>query len=131
MSFITMLEIADMFAEKLGFDDVYAGAIDASLEKSIGVYPRDEQKSRKCIGSTESYQTVKLRVLVHWTNNPSHAEAQAHSIAEVIESLYEAETSGHIIKFAELKAVRNIGKDEKGVCEYVVDADIIYIDKEE
>lgn len=131
MSFITMLEIADMLADKLGFDDVYAGNLDASLEKAIGVYPRDEQKSRKCIGSTESYQTTKLRILVHWTKNPSHAETQAYSIANLLESLTEAETAEHIIKFAELKAVRNIGKDEKDICEYVVDADIIYTEKEE
>lgn len=41
------------------------------------------------------------------------------------------ETKNHIIKFADVRAVRSIGKDEKGVCEYIVDADIIYTKKEE
>ena len=41
------------------------------------------------------------------------------------------ETKDHIIKFADLKGVRSIGKDEKGICEYIVDADLIYTKKED
>jgi len=31
----------------------------------------------------------------------------------------------------DVKAVRSIGKDEKGICEFVVDADIIYTEMNE
>lgn len=131
INFITLLEIADMLAEKLSFEDITAGNIDASLDKSMGVYLREEQSLRKCIGDTESYQTVKIRILVHWTKNPSEAEKQAYALSELLEGLSDEETNGHIIKFIQSTKVRGIGKDEKGVCEYVVDADIIYSDKEE
>lgn len=131
IEFITLLEIADMLAEKLSFEDVFAGNLDASLENSIGVYLREEQSPRKCIGGTESYQTVKLRILVHWTKNPSEAEKQAYMLSELLEGLSDEKTSEHIIKFTESTKVRGIGKDEKGICEYIVDADIIYSDKEE
>jgi hypothetical protein len=127
---ITLLEITDMLADKLNFDDVYAGNIDASKEKSIGVYYRDGQTFRKCVGGTESsYQTVSIRILIHWTNNPTEAEKQSYTIARLIENLSESETAEHIIKFADIKAIRSIGKDEKGICEFIVDADIIYTER--
>lgn len=129
MKFITLLETADMLAEKLEFEDVYAGNLDASKEKTIGVYFRDEQCYRKCVGGTESYQTAKIRVIIHWTNNPTETEKQAGKLAELFENLSAAETSEHIIKFAEFKALHYIGKDEKGICEYVVDADIYYSER--
>lgn len=131
MKNITLLEIADRLAEELSFEDITAGNMDASKERTIGVYQREPFAPRKCIGSTESYQTVKLRLLVHWTNSPTKAEIKANEIAELLESLYEAGTAEHIMKFAEVKAIRSIGKDEKGICEYIVDTDIIYTDKEE
>lgn len=46
-----------------------------------------------------------------------------------MQSLRDMPTASHIIKFADVKAVRAIGKDEKGICEYVVDADIIYSER--
>lgn len=131
MKILTLLEIADWLAGKLSFEDVTAGNMDASKECTIGVYQRKAFTPRKCIGGTESYQTVGIRILVHWTNNPSKAEIKANETADIFEKLFEAETEEHIMKFAEVMAVRSIGKDEKGVCEYIVDADIIYSEKEE
>ena len=131
MKIITLLEIADWLAEKLSFEEVTAGNMDASKERAIGVYQREPFTPRKCIGGTESYQTVKLRILVHWTDNPTKAEIKANEIAEMVENLYEAATAEHIMRFAEVKAVRSIGKDEKGIIEWIVDTDIIYMDKEE
>ena len=131
MNYLTLLEIADLLAELLDFDSVTAGGIDASLDETVGIYQRDDFTLRECIGGDSSYQTSKLRILVHWTNNPTEAEKKACEIAELFDGFRDMETKNHIIKFADLKAIRSIGKDEKGVCEYIVDADIIYTDKEE
>lgn len=131
MNYMTLVEIADLLAELLDFDNVTAGSIVASLDKTIGVYQRDGFVSRECIGGDSSYQTSKLRMLVHWTDNPSEAEKKAFEIAELFEGFREMETADHIIKFADVKAVRSIGKDEKGICEYIVDADVIYTKKED
>lgn len=35
---MTLLETADMLADVLGIEDVYAGCIDANQDKCIGVY---------------------------------------------------------------------------------------------
>lgn len=131
MNYLTLLEIADLLAELLDFDSITAGCIDASLDKTIGVYQREPFAPRECIGGDSSYQTTKLRVLVRWTDSPTEAEKKALEISELFDGFRDMETKDHIIKFADLKAVRSIGKDEKGVCEYIVDADIIYTEKEE
>lgn len=130
MNYLTLLEIADLLAELLDFDSVTSGCIDASLDKTIGVYQREPFAPRECVGGDSSYQTAKLRVLVRWADSPPEAEKKALEISELFDGFRDMETKDHIIKFADLKAVRSIGKDEKGVCEYIVDADIIYTEKE-
>ena len=131
MNYLTLLEVADILAELLSFEDITAGTIDASLSETIGVYQRGEFVPRECIGTDSSYETSKLRLLVRWGKNPTTAEAKAAELAELVQALRDMPTASHIIKLADVKAVRSIGKDEKGVCEYVVDADIIYTERNE
>lgn len=130
MNYLTLLEIADMLAELLELEDITAGTIDNALENTIGVYQREEFVPRECVGTESSYETSKVRLLLRWGKNPTTAEAKAAELGELMQALRDADTTAHTIKFADVKAVRAIGKDEKGVCEYVVDADIIYTRKE-
>lgn len=131
MNYLTLLEIADVLAELLDFEDVTAGCIDAALEQTVGVYQRAPFVPRECVGMESSYETAKVRLLVRWGKNPTVAESKAAEVSSLVQSLRDMPTSEHIIKFADVKAVRAIGKDEKGVCEYVVDADIIYTERNE
>lgn len=131
MNYLTLLEVADMLAGILDFEDVTAGTIDTALTETIGVYQRSEFVPRECIGTDSSYETAKLRVLIRWGTNPTNAEGKAVEVAGIIQALRDMPTASHIIKFADVKAVRAIGKDKKGVCEYVVDADIIYTERNE
>lgn len=101
-----------------------------NISTSIGIYQREQFSPRECIGGDSSFQTSKLRALVHWGENPSDAEKKAHEIAELFDGFRDMETTAHIIKFADLKAVRSVGKDTKGICEYIVDVNIIYTQKE-
>ena len=131
MNYLTLLEIAALVKELLNAEAVTAGTIDASLTETIGVYQRDDFVPRECIGTVSSYETAKIRLLVHWSNSPTAAESKVHELAEAIKGLRERDTSDHTIKFADLKAVRYLGKDEKGICEYIVDADFIYTERNE
>lgn len=108
---ITLLEIADLLAKLLETESVTAGCIDASKPKTIGVYQREGFIPRECIGTESSYQTARIRILVQWTNNPSETERKAMEIAELFIGFEDIETENHIIKFAEVKAIRNIGND--------------------
>lgn len=129
MNFLTLLEIADLLAELLDTESVTAGCIDTSYNKTIGVYQREEFVPRECIGTESSYETAKIRILIHYNENPTETESKAIEIAELFRSFENMETKKHIIKFAEVKAIRSIGKDEKGICEYVVDINIIYTER--
>lgn len=129
MNFLTLFEIADLLAELLDTESVTAGCIDTSYNKTIGVYQREEFVPRECIGTESSYETAKIRILIHYNENPTETEAKASEIAELFGGFENMETKKHIIKFAEVKAIRSIGKDEKGICEYVVDINIIYTER--
>lgn len=129
MNYLTLLEVADMLADVLDFDDITVGCIDAALEKTIGIYQRDDFMPRECIGVASSYETAKLRLLIRWGKNPTEAEAKAAELGGLMQALHDMPTNAHTIKFAIVKAVRSIGKDEKGICEYVVDADLMYSER--
>lgn len=129
MNYLTLLEVADLLVELLDTDSVTAGCIDATKTRTIGVYQREGFVPRECIGTVSSWQTAKIRVLVHWSDSPSEAERMSLEIAGLFDSFDNMETQNHIIKFAEVKAVRNIGKDEKGICEYIADVDFIYTER--
>lgn len=74
---ITLLEIADLLADLLEYDSITASCINASLEKTIGIYQRGDFYFRECIGGDSSYQTIKLRILVRWGKNPAKAEKKS------------------------------------------------------
>ncbi len=129
MNYLILLEIADLLAVLLETESVTASCIDTSKSETIGVYQREEFVPRECIGTESSYQTAKIRILIHWTDSPSQTERKALEIAELFSGFEDMETESHIIKFAEVKAVRSIGKDEKGICEYIADANLIYTER--
>lgn len=129
MNYLTLLEIADLLAELFETESVTAGCIDTSKTQTIGIYQREGFVARECIGTESSYQTARIRILVHWTDSPSQAERKALETAELFNGFEDMETANHIIKFAEVKAVRSIGKDEKGICEYIADVNLIYTER--
>lgn len=129
MNYLTLLEIADMLADITDLDNITAGCIDTALDCTVGVYQRDGFVPRECIGAEPSYETAKIRLLIRYGKNPTLAEEQAAEIGGLIQALSEMQTAAHIIKFADVKGVRSIGKDEKGICEYIVDADLIYTER--
>lgn len=131
MNYLTLLEVADLLAEMTELEAVTAGCIDEALTETIGVYQREGFAPRECVGGDSSYETARLRLVIRWGVNPTAAESKAAEVAELIAALRDMPTSEHIIKYAVIKNVRAIGKDEKGVCEYIVDTDIIYSERNE
>lgn len=131
MNYLTLLEIVEILSEDLELEEISAGTIDGSLHQTIGVYQRAEFQPRECIGTDSSYETAKLRIVVRWGTNPTACEAKAAEVADILTALQDMPTTDHIIKFTAKAAVQPIGKDNKGVCEYIVDADIIYTERNE
>ncbi len=131
MNYLTLLEVVEVLSAALELEDISAGSIDEGLQQTIGVYQRAEFELRECIGTDSSYETAKLRVLVRWGTNPTACEAKAAEVAGIITAFRDMPTTDHIIKYTARSTVKPIGKDSKGVCEYIVDADIIYTERNE
>lgn len=131
MNYLTLLEAADLLAELLDLEAVTAGCIDEALDETVGVYRREGFDPRECIGAESSFQTARLRLLLRWGTNPSLAEAKAAELGGLLSALRNRPATEHTVKFADVKAIRSIGRDERGVCEYAVDADIIYSERNE
>lgn len=130
MNYLTLLEVVEILSDALKLEEISAGSIDENLQQTIGVYQRAEFQPRECIGTDSSYETAKLRIVVRWGTNPTTCEAKAVQVADTLTALQDMPTTDHIIKFATAKT-KPIGKDNKGVCEYIVDADIIYTERTE
>lgn len=82
MNYLTLLEVADMLAELLSFEDITAGTIDGSLSETIGVYQRGEFVPRECIGIDSSYETARIRLLLHWGKIPQRQKLKRQSLQE-------------------------------------------------
>lgn len=121
--FIDTLEIAE---------HVYSGKIDAKKEKTIGVYnSKHEYAHKKTIGGAESYGIKHITLLVHWNESQRETEKAATALFKAVEKVREQEINGKFIKFImPLYDLQDVGTDEHGIYEMVIEAALIY-EKEE
>lgn len=126
---MTLLNIADMLADILSFEDVYAGNLDGNLKCAIGVYNSKQSTDKQiCLGGKAQTKTnyKHISILIHWTDNPTACEEKAEVISDLLSDIRDYSISGNIIKFIQVKDPQDVGKDDKGICEFVVEATIIY-----
>ena len=131
---MTLLNIADMLADVLGFEDVYAGNIDANKERCLGVYnAKINGAKRICLGGKSCTKTLKKRfsILIHWTDNPTTAEQKALEVSDLLADIKGYEGNGFTVKFIIANEPVPVGRDERGVCEYVIEGTIYYERKDE
>lgn len=127
---MTALNMADVLADVLSLDAVYAGRIDANQDRCVGIYNARNQPARRiCIGGAACTRMHEKRftVLIHWTDNPSQAEAQAEHATAAIERIrnYRTEDAG-VIRFAVPSQPVPVGFDEQGIAEYAIEIKVIY-----
>lgn len=126
---MTLLEAADMLADVLGIENVYAGTIDGNLDKCIGVYNAKTSKPQRiCIGGKPCTKTLEkhISVLIHWTDDPTTAEITANEILDKLTDVHGYVAGGHTVGFLSCSEAHNAGRDERGICEYVIDVTVYY-----
>lgn len=126
---VTLCNIADMLADTLQFKDIYAGDINANLERSIGVYNAKRGGIHKiCIGGKACTKTLekKISILIHWTDNPTFAEQEAERILDLLTDIRQYEAGDFIVRFLKCDDPVSVGKDDRGVYEYVIEAIVYY-----
>lgn len=130
---MTLLNIADMLADILKFEAVYAGNIDGNLNSCIGVYnAKNAENQRICIGGKACTKTKEkhISILIHHTDNPTLAEERAEEILDKISDIREYKTEKATVRFLKCKEPVSVGRDERNICEYVIEATVYYESEE-
>ncbi|MCI8274170.1 MAG: hypothetical protein HFI66_00905 [Lachnospiraceae bacterium] len=114
-------------------EHVYMGKLDAKQEKSFGVYnSRHSRAYQVAIGGPEleSYGTKRVTILVHWNRSLWETEAVTELLFDALRRTREEKVNEETIKFVQLLyEPQDVGTDDAGVCEMVIEAAFIYAKK--
>lgn len=101
---------------------VYAGYIPKDKEQVIGVYKRPSVAQPQAYGKS-SYSILGLTILIHWTKGLYETEAEANRLCSILNRA-KFTTASHQGWIAITRGPEDVGKDEKGVCEMVIDISV-------
>lgn len=125
-----LLDVKDYIASLRLADHVYTGKMPGKQDKSIGVYNSKHQHEYKtAIGgpALETYGTKYVTFLVHWNESPRETEKVATALFEAVRSAREVTVNDKKIKFIQpLYELQDVGTDDAGVFEMVIEAAVIY-----
>ncbi len=111
-------------------EHVYMGKLDGKQERSIGVYNSKHQHTYKtAIGgpAQESYGTKYVTFLVHWNKSPGDTEKAAIGLFHALTGVREETINNETIKFIQpLYEPQDVGTDDAGIYEMVIEAAVIY-----
>lgn len=109
---------------------VYMGKLDTKPDKTIGVYHSKHQHTYKtAIGgiSLESYRAKYVTLLIHWNKSPRDTEKVATDLFKALITTREAKINNETIKFIQpLYEIQDVGTDDSGIYEMVIEAAFIY-----
>lgn len=110
---------------------IAVGSIDGNKDKFVGVYSLKPSGSsqRICLGGVDQthYQLRSVSILIHWTNKMSLAEAKASAIYGLFYGLSGVMMgTTRVISTDPGPEPIPVGKDSKGICEYVIHLKILY-----
>lgn len=112
-------------------ENYYIGKLDNKKEKAIGVYSLNRpQKPVIAIGGAENstYKIKSVSVLIRWNKNADETETAAFSLYEellLLKSFYIDSVKINFIKLRVSEPI-DVGTDEKGVYERVIEFDLYY-----
>lgn len=131
-----MLGIGDVrdYIAGLGIADnnnVYCGKLDNKKDKSIGVYNLNRQRPpQTAVGglNNSSYRIKSISILVHWNTSVRDTEKAAEQLYNMLR-----DTNNKIINDTRLLFTKmqvdgpvDVGTDDKGIFESVIELDIYY-----
>ena len=126
---MTLADVRDYIASLNLTKEVYMGKPDKP-ERSIGVYNSNHQYPyHGTLGgpNQQGYGIKHITLLVHWNKSPRDTEKVATALFDAIKIVRDAKINKTTIKFIQLLYdLQDIGTDETGVYEYVIEAAVIY-----
>ena len=130
-----MLEdIRDYIASLDVAEHVYMGKFPDKEDKSVGVYNSKHQNVyHTALGgpSLEGYGEKYVTLLVHWNKSPRETEKAAVELLEKLRTMRDAIVNNETIKFFQpLYPVQDVGTDDAGIYEMVIEVAVIFEKKE-
>lgn len=127
---MTLADVRDYVESLKLADHVYMGKMPDKQDKSIGVYNSKHQHAYStAIGGLDlqSYGTKYVTLLVHWTRSPRETEEAAAALFEAVRKAREVTINNATIKFIQpLYEIQDVGTDDAGIYEMVIEAAVIY-----
>lgn len=130
MTMLRLAEVRDWMKMQVESPAWYIGKMDTKKPECIGVYGVEAGAvPRIAIGglANTSYAMKGISILIHWGKNADKAEIKAQ---EVYEALFgrAAEIGGRRVIAFDMRTAEpvNVGTDDEGFYEYVVEATIYY-----
>ena len=113
------------------FDNYYMGFLDKKKEKSLGVYNlKTPHAPIVAIGGLEntSYNVKRVSLLVHYNKASDDTEEIAVALYEEIMTSKPTDIGNHEVLFIGMLTNEpvDVGRDDNGVCEYVIEFEIYY-----
>ena len=109
---------------------VYMGKLPAKEDKAIGVYNSKHQHVyHTALGgpSLEGYGEKYVTLLVHWNKSPRDTEKVATALFQRLRTARDEKTNNEKIKFFQpLYDIQDVGTDEAGICEMVIEGVVIF-----
>lgn len=114
-----------------GAENYYCGTLAAKKDKSIGVYQLKDRRAREvAIGGSKNTLTATkgISLLVHWTRSTRDTENAALELYERITEAKDVSIGDFKVNYIQLlhNEPIDIGTDENGVCEHVIELVIYY-----
>ncbi len=113
------------------FDNYYIGFLDKKKDKSLGVYNlKRDNRLIMAIGGIEnsSYDVKVISLLVHYNQASDETEEIANQLFEEIMNGKPKKIGKHKVYFIGMlnNEAIDVGRDDKGICEYVIEFEIYY-----
>lgn len=115
-------------------ENYFIGKLDNKKEKSIGVYQLKTDTPNICLGGLENtpYDKKSISILIHWNNNFKETEIASWELYEKLQDIQNIRINDINIYFINLLVNEpvDVGTDDNGVYERVIQAEIYYERKE-
>ncbi|MNB71315.1 hypothetical protein D3C75_178770 [compost metagenome] len=126
---MTLAEVRDWLKTQVSCQNWYIGKADGSKQESITLYNLNSGTPVLAIGglANTSYVVKAISILVHWSKNADTAEQKAMEVYAALFGQSAVINGKRVISFQMRTAEPvNVGTDDAGYFEYVIEVTIYY-----
>ena len=126
---ITTADVRDYLKSLSPARHFYCGKLDNKPDESVGVYSlRHTAPPVRMVGTAPTFEAIGVSVLLHWNQNAKETELAARRLYQALYTAKDVTISEHTVYMIELLVPEpvDVGTDEKGVYERVIEMNIYY-----